>query len=86
MVTTVIHNIGKIVSGDWNQGVLKADTIRIVDGVIQQIGGYDEVKKGGADVIVDANGMTVTPGLIDPHTHLSFGDFSPMQHMVGLLT
>ncbi|MEM2096409.1 MAG: hypothetical protein QXR20_07350 [Candidatus Caldarchaeum sp.] len=86
MVATIIHNIGKIVSGDWSQGVIKADTIRIVDGVIEQVGNYDEVKKGGADVVVDTNGMTVTPGLIDPHTHLSFGDFSPMQHMVGLLT
>ncbi|MDW7978009.1 MAG: amidohydrolase family protein [Candidatus Caldarchaeum sp.] len=86
MVSTIIQNIGKLVSGDWNRGVLNADAIRIENGLIKNVGGYDEVRKGGADVVVDVNGMTVIPGLIDPHTHLSFGDFSPMQHMVGLLT
>ncbi|MCS6768916.1 MAG: amidohydrolase family protein [Candidatus Caldarchaeum sp.] len=86
MVSTIIHNIGKLVSGDWNRGVLNADAIRIENGLIKNVGGYDEVRKEGADVVVDVNGMTVIPGLIDPHTHLSFGDFSPMQHMVGLLT
>ncbi len=86
MVTTVLHNIGRLVSGDWNKGVLKEDAIRVEDGVITAIGSYNEVMKKGADVIVDVNGMTVTPGLIDPHTHLSFGDYAPMQNMVGLLT
>ncbi len=86
MVTTVLHNIGRLVSGDWNKGVLKEDAIRVEDGVITAIGSYNEVMRKGADVIVDVNGMTVTPGLIDPHTHLSFGDYAPMQNMVGLLT
>ncbi len=86
MVTTVLHNIGRLVSGDWNKGVLKEDAIRVEDGVITAIGSYNEVMKKGADVIVDVNGMTLTPGLIDPHTHLSFGDYAPMQNMVGLLT
>jgi enamidase len=86
MVTTVLHNIGCLVSGDWNTGVLKADALRIENGVITSIGSYDEVMRKGAEVIVDVNGMTVTPGLIDPHTHLSFGDYAPMQNMVGLLT
>ncbi|MEM2985622.1 MAG: hypothetical protein QXZ71_01045, partial [Candidatus Caldarchaeum sp.] len=86
MVTTLVTNIGKLVSGDWDRGILKADTVKIVDGIIQDVGYSDEIGKGPADVVIDADGMTVSPTFIDPHTHLSFGDFSPMQHMVGLLT
>jgi len=86
MVKTLVYNIGKLVSGDWSKGLLKADTIKIVDGIITEIGYSDEVRDNGIDVKIDVDGMTVTPGLIDPHTHLSFGDFSPMQHQVGILT
>ncbi|MEM4495276.1 MAG: hypothetical protein QXE96_05725 [Candidatus Caldarchaeum sp.] len=86
MVTTIVTNIGKLVSGDWDKGVLKADTVKIVDGIIQAVGYSDEIGEKSADIVIDADGMTASPTFIDPHTHLSFGDFSPMQHMVGLLT
>src|SRR3990170_2307410 len=32
---------------------------------------------------IDANGMTITPGLIDPHTHPLIGDWSPRQKVFG---
>jgi enamidase len=81
----LIENIGKIVSGDWHRGVLKGDTVLIEDGKFKDIGFSDEVSKTQVDITVDANGMVLTPGYIDPHTHISVGDYAPMQRMVGVL-
>ncbi|MGC8558804.1 MAG: amidohydrolase family protein [Nitrososphaeria archaeon] len=82
---TIIENIGKVVSGDWNKGVLKADTVLIEDGKFKKIGYGDDIGTKDVDVKIDANGMVLTPGFIDPHTHISIGDFAPMQRMVGIL-
>src|SRR5262249_44448025 len=38
-----------------------------------------------ADVVVDADGMTAIPGLIDSHVHITFGDYTPRQRTVGYL-
>ncbi|MEM4093192.1 MAG: amidohydrolase family protein [Conexivisphaerales archaeon] len=80
----IIENIGKVVSGDWDRGVLKADTVMIEDGFFKEIGYRDEIEKT-ADVRIDANGMVLIPGFIDPHSHISIGDYAPMQRMVGVL-
>ncbi|MFP3262419.1 MAG: amidohydrolase family protein [Nitrososphaeria archaeon] len=82
---TIIENIGKIVSGDWNKGILKADTVLIKDGIFTKIGYKDDIGTVDADVRIDANGMVLIPGFIDPHTHISIGDYAPMQRMVGVL-
>ena len=37
------------------------------------------------DVVIDAGGATVTPGLIDSHVHITFGDYTPRQKTVGFL-
>ena len=66
----VVTNIGKLVSGDFSKGILSADTILIRDGKIAKIGMRKDIDTAGADHVVDVNGMTVTPGLIDPHTHI----------------
>lgn len=81
----VVSNIGKLVSGDWNEGVLKEDTILIKDGKTAEVGFKDEINEKKADLVIDANGMTVTPGFIDPHTHLPIGDYAPMQRMFGVM-
>src|SRR4029077_17781252 len=39
----------------------------------------------GADVVIDAGGMTAIPGLIDSHVHVTFGDYTPRQRTVGFL-
>jgi len=41
--------------------------VRVVDGTIAEIG--SDLEAGGAETI-DAAGLTMTPGLIDPHVHL----------------
>src|SRR5580704_1127783 len=38
-----------------------------------------------ADVVIDAGGTTLIPGLIDSHVHIAFGDYTPRQQTVGYL-
>lgn len=83
MGSIAIINIGNIVSGDLNRGLLDADSILCENGVITRIGrGLDQSK---ADVLVDAQGTTVIPGLIDSHCHVVLGDYTPRQKTVGFL-
>ncbi len=73
---TLITGIGQVVSGDIDRPLLDADSIVMRDGRIEAIGrGLDE----DADVVIDACGTTVIPGLIDSHAHPVFGDFTPRQ-------
>lgn len=82
----IITNIGKIVSGDIEKGVIKnADTILIEDRKIKHIGTESTIDVKDADIVIDANGMVAIPGLIDPHVHLSLENYAPMHGMVGAL-
>ena len=83
MSILVIRNIGTLVSGDLETGILDADTILCNGGVILHIGKGLDVSK--ADVVVDAQGTTVIPGLIDSHCHVVLGDYTPRQRTVGFL-
>jgi enamidase len=79
---TLVRNVGALVSGDIHRPVLDADSLVLRDGVIEAIGrGLDE----DADIVVDARGTTVMPGLIDSHVHPVFGDFTPRQRTVDFL-
>src|ERR687892_1207668 len=79
---TLVRNVGVLVSGDIERPVLDADSLVLRDGVIVAIGrGLDD----DADVVVDARGTTVLPGLIDSHVHPVFGDFTPRQRTVDFL-
>lgn len=44
------------------------DTVRVVDGRIEAVGGPELVAAG--DIVVEAGGATLLPGLIDAHLHL----------------
>jgi enamidase len=77
--TVSIFNLGAIVSGDLAQPLLQADSVYIEDGLIREIGGG----RVSADVEIDARGLTLMPGLVDGHTHPTFGDFTPTQNSVG---
>ena len=79
----VIKNIGTLLSGQLEQPVLDADTIVAVDGVIRAVGKARDVDAEQADVVVDAKGTTVAPGLIDSHVHPVFGDWTPRQSQLG---
>ena len=85
MAVTVITNIGTIVSGLIDQPILTGNVIVIKDGKIESVGGQeliDALKKEAVEYkTIDAGGMTVTPGLIDSHTHPVIGDYTPRQKM-----
>ena len=58
-------------------GIIENGSLWIEDGVIQAVGKDEELVKKYADRlyladVIDAAGKLVTPGLIDPHTHLVF--------------
>ena len=59
-------------------GIIEDGSVWIEDGVIQAIGTTEELIKQFGDRaeeadIVDATGRLVTPGLVDPHTHVVYG-------------
>ena len=79
---TLITGLGEVVSGDIAEPRLDADSILIEDGRFSAIGrGLDTV----ADVVIDANGATAFPGLIDSHVHPVFGDWTPRQRTVDFI-
>jgi enamidase len=79
---TLIRGIGQIVSGDIEQPLLDGDSIVIEDGRFAAVGrGLD----AEADTVVDAEGSTVIPGLIDSHYHPVLGDFTPRQRTVDFI-
>jgi enamidase len=79
---TLITGLGEVVSGDIAEPRLDADSILIEDGRFAAIGrGLDTV----ADVVIDGNGATAFPGLIDSHVHPVFGDWTPRQRTVDFI-
>ncbi len=76
----VIQNIGLLLSGALEQPILDADTIVVVDGRIDSLGRKADLDIDGAQVVVDAAGTTLAPGLIDSHVHPVMGDWTPRQN------
>ena len=83
MSSTLIKNIGLMLSGEVSEPILAADSIVIADGLIKEIGTGLEAPSGAQ--IIDANGCAVTPGLIDSHCHVVLGDWTPRQQMQNFL-
>ncbi len=80
-----IINIGTIVSGDLDEPFANGDTI-ITDGDrIATVGTASARDVESCDVVIDAEGTTAIPGLIDSHVHITFGDYTPRQQTVGYL-
>ena len=79
----VIRNIGLLLSGAMEKPILDADTIVAENGKITAIGRIKDVDTEGATTIVDANGTTVAPGLIDSHVHPVAGDWTPRQNQTS---
>src|ERR1700761_5115647 len=80
-----ITNLGTIVSGDWHAPFVEGDTVISHDGKIVSAGTADAAAVEACDVVIDADGMTAIPGLIDSHVHITFGDYAPRQRTVGYL-
>jgi enamidase len=83
MATILIKNIGTLVTGKLESAIRQADSIFIKDGIVQAIGnGLNRA----ADQIIDANGITAIPGLIDSHSHPSIGEYTPAQNSLSWIT
>jgi enamidase len=85
MPTLGIVNIGTLVSGDLTAGVLAGDSVLVADGRIASIGDRGQTGAHDADIVLDAHGTTVMPGLIDSHCHVVLGDYTPRQKTVDFL-
>jgi imidazolonepropionase len=79
---TLIVNIGQLLTMEGD-GPAKGEQMKtlptlehaavgVKDGKIVFIGNNEEAKSFHANIVIDANGKLVTPGLVDPHTHLVF--------------
>jgi enamidase len=80
-----VVNIARMVSGDWREPCAPGDTILIEGDRIVRAGTASAAEVEAADVVIDADGMTAAPGLIDSHVHITFGDYTPRQRTVGYL-
>ena len=78
----VIKNIGMILSGKIEEPIFDGDCMIAVDGKISAWGAEKDLDCEGADVTVDANGVTLAPGLIDSHIHPVVGDYTPRQQQL----
>ncbi len=56
-------------------GIIKRGALAIRAGRVVSVGNIDEVmkKKGNGTTVIDASGLGVAPGFVDPHTHPVFG-------------
>ncbi|MDQ1146223.1 imidazolonepropionase [Bacillus sp. SORGH_AS 510] len=78
LVTLQGSSKAPLVKGAMSElGIIENGSVWIEDGVIQAVGKDEELVKKFASrmheaEVVDASGKLVTPGLVDPHTHLVF--------------
>jgi len=78
----LIYNIGKLITGDLRKPISSETSIYIEDGYFVEIGST----RKDANIIINANGLMVTPGLIDGHVHPTIGDFSSAQNSTSWVT
>ncbi|MBO9128954.1 imidazolonepropionase [Bacillus sp. 165] len=93
MYDTLLINIGQLLTMDHGNGVVKGSEMQelpvitngavgIKDGKIAFVGTTEEAKGLHANEIIDCEGRLVSPGLVDPHTHLVFG--GSREHEISL--
>jgi imidazolonepropionase len=90
----ILENIGQLLTMDYKKSgplcgkdmdqllVLENKALAIADGRIALIGSNEDASGWSADKRIDCKGKLVTPGLIDPHTHLVFA--GSREHEMGL--
>src|ERR1044071_3619436 len=83
MASLLIQNIGALITGDIDKPLASADSIYIEDGVIRAVG---KNLARRADRVIDAQGITAIPGLIDSHSHPSIGEYTPAQNSLSWIT
>ena len=82
---TAIVNLKTIVTGEWRDPFARGDGILMSAGKIEKVGTLSDDDLKDCDVVIDADGATAIPGLIDSQVHNTFGDYTPRQKTVGFL-
>jgi enamidase len=80
MTTTLIKNIGELFTGDFDRPTAPVKSLKIENGVIAAL---DPAGDATADVVLDAAGGAVLPGLVDGHVHPVLGEWTPAQDTIG---
>jgi len=80
-----ITNIGPIVSGGWGGRLVHVGRVIPLAAQLDALCGVSAREVQACDVVIDADGTTAIPGLIDSHVHVTFGDYTPRQQTVGYL-
>ena len=78
----VIHNIGLLLSGKMEEPICDGDCVVAIDGKIVEWGYQKDLDTQEPAIEVDANGVTLCPGLIDSHIHPVVGDYTPRQQQL----
>lgn len=79
----VIKNLGLILSGKLEEPFLDGDCVVAIDGKIAAIGKEGDLDTDQATTVIDAKGITLSPGLIDSHVHPVIGDYTPRQQQLS---
>lgn len=88
MTTVLIKNIGEFFTGDLSEPMASVATIRIENGRIAALDpAYEQTdpscEQSSAEIVLDAAGGAVLPGLVDGHVHPVFGEWTPAQDAIG---
>ncbi len=78
----VIKNIGLILSGRIEEPILDGNCLIAIDGKIHSWGNEKDLDTADAKTVIDAQGVTLAPGLIDSHIHPVVGDYTPRQQQL----
>jgi enamidase len=80
MKTIRIFNIGELFTGVLANPRGTATSLLVADG---RIASLDPPASTNADIVIDARGGAVLPGLVDGHVHPVFGEWTPAQDAIG---
>ena len=89
----LLINCGQLLTMDHKTNIAKGEQMNVLpqiengaigwkDGIFEFIGTTEEADNYQSDDIIDCQGKLVTPGLVDPHTHLVFG--GSREHEIAL--